>query len=83
MDWLEARTVALEAERDDAIQRAEDTAKQLHALTADVKEQSNEMKRQERKLEKLAELSRKLTGDNGDLTEVHSVLLKIRIDIDR
>ena len=70
MDWLEARAIALEAERDDAIQRADDTAKQLHALNAEAKEQNREMRRQDRKLEKLAELSRKLTGENGDMSEV-------------
>lgn len=70
MELLQVRVVALEAERRDALERAETASARVANLEVQVEEQNLASKRNERKMEKLTELSRKLSRENSDLNEV-------------
>ena len=70
LELLQVRVAALEAERADAIQRAEDASRRATALEQQLAEQMNTSKRNDRKLDQLSAFSRNLKREHDDLTEV-------------
>ena len=70
LELLEVKVMTLEAERKDALDRAEEATSKCVHLQAQLDEQQCTLTRSDRKIEKLSTLSRQLTRENGDLTAV-------------